>query len=669
LIERLRVANFRSIHAAEVDCDRLTALIGRNGAGKSSLLRALDVFYNVSAALSIEDFFNRDASQTIELQVTFTELSTMEATEFAHYVQDNKLTVTKRITLAGISIDQRYYAATQQIAEFARIRALASKRERVAAWRELVRAGALPDLSGPVRSADDVERLMAGYENDHPDRLELVEREEQFFGPRNIGGGKLDKYTKFVLIPAVRDASEEIGGRKAAIYQILDALVLRKLSAREDVQAFRMDFEGRAKGLFGPATDAELRSVASSLSTSLVSFAPGASLQLSWGDVSVPEIQPPPVKVSLVEDEFAGDIEHKGHGLQRALVLTLLRELALMGQPEDVASYAPDGTGPEPSSTPITPTPALILAIEEPELFLHPSRCRYLSTLLLDLALQTDGGQNQIIYTTHSPHFVDLRRFNQIRRVEKSRVGGHPTPETRVLRFSLREAAGALAEVCDRDPASFTSESFATRAAPVMTQAVNEGFFADAAVLVEGPSEVAALWKLQELQHVGWDEHGIAVIPVSGKSNLDRPSVILRGLGVPIYVVFDADRQNLDAKNEEETRKANRICLRLVGAETSSFADADFPETQVHATWATFEYELETLLERELGDDALTALISHVADEIGSDRSRRALKNGEVMSRVIEHAYDNGLRLPTLENIVDEVTKLVTATDAPRVTT
>ena len=44
---------------------------------------------------------------------------------------------------------------------------------------------------------------MAEFERDHAELLETVEREEQFFGPKEVGGGKLDKFTKFVLVPAV----------------------------------------------------------------------------------------------------------------------------------------------------------------------------------------------------------------------------------------------------------------------------------------------------------------------------------------------------------------------------------------------------------------------------------------------------------------------------------
>lgn len=491
LIKSIRIANYRSIREAEIDCDHLTVLIGRNGAGKSNFLRALEVFYDVSAPITSEDFFGRDTSRSIEVRVSYGELNGVEKAEFAAYTRGNTLTVTKRVTLQEERLIQKYYAAALQIPDFARIRALSSKTERRGAWKELVDSGSLGGLSGTARSADEVEDLMATYEREHPELLEVVEREEQFFGPRNIGGGKLDKYTKFVLVPAVREVTEEVGGRKGAIPQILETLVLRKLTAREDVRTFREEFGRRARELFGPAAEDELRGVAESLTGSLATFAPGSSLRLSWHEVSVPDIQPPAARVTVVEDEFEGDIERKGHGLQRALVLTLLRELAMLA-PAESEGQSEMGGGESDLKTAQPPVPDLILAIEEPELFLHPTRCRYLSRLLLQLASETKEGQprNQVIYTTHSPHFVDLRWFDQVRRVQKEHSNGAGVPATAVTRFSLGEAAQELARACQEDPAAFTRESFAARALPVMSQVVHEGFFADVAMLVEGQSEL-----------------------------------------------------------------------------------------------------------------------------------------------------------------------------------
>ena len=58
-------------------------------------------------------------------------------------------------------------------------------------------------------------------------------------------------------------------------------------------------------------------------------------------------------------------------------------------------------------------SPALVLMIDEPELYQHPNRQRHMSEILLTLANKsTSGREMQIIYTTHSPHFAGIDRLD-----------------------------------------------------------------------------------------------------------------------------------------------------------------------------------------------------------------------------------------------------------------
>jgi hypothetical protein len=85
----------------------------------------------------------------------------------------------------------------------------------------------------------------------------------------------------------------------------------------------------------------------------------------------------------------------------------------------------------------------------------------------------------------------------------------------------------------------------------------------------------------------------------------------------------------------------------------------DFPDTQIHKTWAVLEDDFEALLETELGQEELARILDEVADDLGSERGKNALKNVEVAARSVGLAYEGGLRLPTLEAIVEAVTELV----------
>lgn len=659
IIKSVEVKNFRSIRETCLDCDNLTAIIGRNGAGKSSFLDAIDTFYDIAAPITEEDFFNRDIGSTIEIRVTYSNLRDDEKEEFQPYIKDDRLIVTKRISSENDRIIQRYYAAALQIPRFAEIRAKPGKRDRVSDWNEMVDSDELPNLGGKVRSADEVERLMSEYEANHPEFMEPIEREEQFFGPRNIGGGKLDKFTKYVLVPAVRKASDEASGKKGAIYQILDMIVLRKINAREDIQKFKSEFEERVKKLYSSENLTELPELGNSISQTLEKFAPGSQLKLGWDEVKPPEIPLPPARVTLVEDSFEGEITRKGHGLQRALIVTLLQHLAMRVPIEPTAEdLDEEETGiSKPKGLEISQGPDLILAIEEPELYLHPSRCRYLHNLLLQLSEKPGiglGASNQIIYTSHSPYFIDLHHFDQIRMVRKMPSPDSLAPQSVITRFSLEHAKEKIAKVCNVDPDDFTRDSFRARAIPIMNTIVSEGFFTDVVVVVEGLSEVGILWKLQEIMKKNWSRLGIVIVPAGGKNNIDRPVVIFQGLSIPTYFIFDAD-SHLKGKGgkEKDARNRNHRYLRL-----ASVPIEDFPDTQVHKTWAVFKDTLEGIFKKELGDKTFLFIQKEVASELGYDEMNRVNKNIEGAARFIELIYEKRYRIPTLEEIIEKITRL-----------
>lgn len=136
IIERIELSNFRALREVDIQCDNLLAILGRNGAGKSSVLYALDTFYNVSAQINEFDYFDKDTSAEIRIRVTYGDLREDEKTEFSPYLSDNRLIVTKVINTGG----SKYYAASRQLPEFAEMRKLAANPKRQA-FNQLVDRG------------------------------------------------------------------------------------------------------------------------------------------------------------------------------------------------------------------------------------------------------------------------------------------------------------------------------------------------------------------------------------------------------------------------------------------------------------------------------------------------------------------------------------------------
>jgi len=267
---------------------------------------------------------------------------------------------------------------------------------------------------------------------------------------------------------------------------------------------------------------------------------------------------------------------------------------------------------------------------------------------------------NQIFYSTHSPYFVDLDRYNQIRVIRKIAQHKDSVPESQVSEVQINLLNKELARIWEKDPQEFTPSSFKAHAAPVMNTVINEGFFADTIVVVEGLSEVGALWKLQEIMKKEWYEKGIAVVPAGGKANIDRPTIIFKGFGIPTYFIFDADASKKADDNANENKKAiskktaeqNRAYLRLANA-----ALEDFPKTHINENWAVFENNLEDEIKNAIGNETFNEICRNVAVELGYADKDDVCKNIECIGMVIESIYAQKKKVESLEKVVDSITE------------
>jgi len=71
IIESVEVKRFQSVVVETLHCANFTALVGANGAGKSTFLRAVEVFYTTAPSIDLEDFYNRETANEIVIGTTF----------------------------------------------------------------------------------------------------------------------------------------------------------------------------------------------------------------------------------------------------------------------------------------------------------------------------------------------------------------------------------------------------------------------------------------------------------------------------------------------------------------------------------------------------------------------------------------------------------------------
>jgi len=156
-----------------------------------------------------------------------------------------------------------------------------------------------------------------------------------------------------------------------------------------------------------------------------------------------------------------------------------------------------------------------------------------------------------------------------------------------------------------------TKEALRQRFRRFYDPAKNEGFFARRIVLVEGGTEVYALPIYFDAIGFNVDREEVAILSAGSVDALDYLYIIFNELGIPCYVIFDADKPaedfdvaNLSADRRQDLRAKHRRnvqWLELFGApELIPEDDLSFPKTTVHDRVTVFENEFEVQIHHSL---------------------------------------------------------------------
>ncbi|GBE29029.1 MAG TPA: ATP-dependent endonuclease [Bacteroidetes bacterium] len=639
ILSELRIKNFRSIRDATLNVENLTTLVGANGTGKSTVLHALRLFYAQPekrggvVSVSMQDFFNRDSSKAIEITCTYEELSDNERDRFGDRVQDDSLSVTRVLDAEGNS---KLHGSRLMHGAFKLIRSASAAKDMKSAYDDLKNDNPKYSDLPKWTKKDDAEPALQEWEHTHPEDCSLNLDEGAFFGWGNVGKGKLDSSTKFIMVPAVRDASEDAeDSARSAIGTLLDMVVRKRLRAREDIKKLQEKINTEYQELLEPTREV-LGALGEELTSSLSNLIPSATVTLDWNTPKDMSLPMPIADVQVSEDAFLCALSHVGHGLQRAFIITLLQHLTM--QSESRESDEDSGSA--------SVLPNLILAIEEPELYQHPNRQRHFARVLRRIATGEVTGvtkNTQVIYTTHSPLMVGLDRFDQIRLLRKQPTEQDKPNETVVESAKLQVVADKL-KIATDSKVDFTSESLRARLAAIMTSTVNEGFFSQANVLVEGEGDRAVILGAATLSEKDLEGNGISVVPAGSKNNLDRLYLIFTSFGIPCYLVWDNDH-GMKSSEEQKQVKANRLLLHLLDE-----PQEDWPVKTCN-TYCCFDKNLEKLLKSSI--PSYHDIMSELKEEYGYDKDRDALKSPFLMSELLKRGKQQGYEVAEIHQIVD----------------
>ncbi|OBZ94462.1 ATP-dependent endonuclease [Pararhizobium polonicum] len=643
-LERARIKNFRSLKDIDVQFGAHTALIGGNGAGKSSILKAVEKFYSSSKVCELDDFFGRNPNAPIEIELTFKSLNERELEAFDDRVRDSKLVVTR--IFDGTANSGRYHGVTLQNSDFVAVRSHVTANPKRDAYRALRETNPVYAALPAANSAIAVDQALLAWEAAHPEQLQLLPDDGQFFGFQNNSRGKLQQHTSFVFIPAVREASADAAdGKSSVIGRLLELLVRSQILKRREIQEFKQEMTERYQRLVAPENMPELGALAGTLTTDLRNLYRDAQVSLAWREVGEMPVPLPMADVSLEDDGFGGPVDRQGHGLQRAFIFTLLQHLARTATEE---TNAEDGQeNPNNENAPLAPT--LILAIEEPELYQHPTKQRHFAEVLRDLSngtLPGARGHTQVLFGSHSPMFISMGKPEEVRLVRRVTPLDGGLKECALQSLDLANVARKLERGWGKEPGTFNVQTLTPRLHILGTE-LAEGFFAAGVVLVEGRSDKAALTAAARMLGVSFESAGIAILSVEGKGNLDRPLVIFRELGIPTFPLWDCDQ---DKAPRDRKVDINLALLKLADLDGNPELP---PETNhVGMTFAHFAETLERKIKEDLTPPVHEACLAVVCEPFGLTPSNETHKVPEVMFGILRLAREQGHECAMLLELV-----------------
>ncbi|HYI16522.1 MAG TPA: AAA family ATPase, partial [Thermomicrobiales bacterium] len=342
-ISRVNIENFRSHRSTEIDFDDYTALIGANGAGKSSVFYALGWFFDGGAVPEGDVNTAADANSAtvqVSVSVTFVDLTAADRERLGEYGRGDGAHFSRSwSTGADKSKVVGNALAGPGFPEVRRESRVTFKRPL---YNTLRGSGlVLADL-GSSPSADAIDQSLADWESAPANATSMAKVDHSdanhLFGIN--GRNVIRECIRLIMVPAATDISANVGaaGKGSTLADLIGAVTsAASARARTNWIAKYSQEIAELNTAIRIGVEAATASHASRINARLAAMIPDASIDFS---TQVPEWTPkgePSVSTQVSVGSATGDLGNQGHGTQRAVMIAMLQSMA-----PDEASTAAD---------------------------------------------------------------------------------------------------------------------------------------------------------------------------------------------------------------------------------------------------------------------------------------------------------------------------------------
>lgn len=450
----LYVKNFYCIDNSgiRIKIDDIIILIGPNNVGKTTVLKAYELFGKSGDPQSLESFFQRNEANAIEIAGVFSEIN-----------EEDK----KQIGEKWIYHDDEYGDVIKYKWKWDK----AGDKGKKFSWNE---AGKKWENGG-----------MGGWDSKIASCIPTPLKISPF-----DDSTQLEKQIVEILTSAVKDRIKSDDSKLSGMVNQLNTLANSvKKEINEELSKTTTKLQNNIGEVF-PNHEIDIQPEAGKFDVDKI---------LAAGTY---------IRVADSSGKFYPLI-NQGSGLQRAFLWSAIEALA------DTGKY-------RVGKKALTNEEPRILLIEEPEVFLHPPAIRAAREALYKIANLACW---QVMITTHSPIFIDVTK-----------------PHTTIVRVEKR--CNSATKIFSTDKADFDyDERERLQMIRNCHPTINEFFFSNKVILVEGDTEQAVFSELK-------DNSDITIVNCRGKANIPMFQKILNHFGISYTVLHDLDSPKIKRKDK-----------------------------------------------------------------------------------------------------------------------
>ncbi len=442
LIE-LQIKNFGCIdeNGITIKIDDIVVLIGPNNVGKTTSIRAYEMFANSGTILKIDDFYQNNENNPVEIAGVFGEITNEDKQQIGEkwiYKNNDKQDVIKykwRWEKSGVK-GEKY-----------------SWYDKEGKWEK----GGMGGWDSKIASCIPVPLKISPFD----DSIQLENKIVELLTSAVKENVKNDQSKVAKLLDQVNDLANEV-----------------KKQIAEELNKTTSRLQKNLNEVF-PEHNVDIAPQADKIEVDKI-LATGTHLNVAGNDGKY------------------YPLANQGSGLQRAFLWSAIEALADTGKMKSGRST-------------IESEKPKMLLVEEPESFLHPPAVRLAREALYKIA-ELDNWQ--VMITTHSPIFIDVSK-----------------PHTTIIRVEKNEGA---TKIFSTEKAQF-SDKGRERLQMIRNchPTINEFFFANKVILVEGDTEQVTFSQVKEER--------VTIINCRGKANIPMFEKILNHFGVEYIAVHDLD--------------------------------------------------------------------------------------------------------------------------------